>query len=544
MRFTYKDSRGKEIALDSVEALAARIELGAVDALTELYDASTDTWGPAESHEIFRQLLAEAAARDLGAAFSPPVPAAGSPPPESAPLSNDDALSNVDSLTRLAASDTFGSTDADDDEDHTILIDGALELEDTSEDISVNSAAVSREPPMDGFRARVADPWEAEARLTEEEPAEEPVETPRAAAKLEIDDSWGSSGEHPFDSSDAGADGDGGWPEAAFELDDEPEPSGIARVFETLSIPAVQWTCLAAAVLVMAFFGSAAAPGLLLRTLLTVVGVVGVGAATGLVLWKDPERRTLIPAATFGLIVMMSVPLFLVGTRVEAATSPDSTRTAQRPTVAPGDAPAANPGEAAMEGRAMDEVIEGLDSLAVAYGLNRRPADWLHGIYLANASKYPEVEDYWQRYGAYLDEVRSQDAEWFRQSYEDRLTVAGINPSAVQGLVDRGMQRFHSTAVRRQQLYSTMQDLVNGSLELHVLLMEREDDIAYDPFDDGGVSDAPVVEAVPNSPELEDEMWALIGRIALALESISDVGDTAPTSLQSALVDSVRASIR
>jgi len=98
--------------------------------------------------------------------------------------------------------------------------------------------------------------------------------------------------------------------------------------------------------------------------------------------------------------------------------------------------------------------------------------------------------------------------------------------------------------VRRQALYSTMQDLVSGALELHLLLLEREDDIAYDPFDDGGVSDAPVVEAVPNSPELEDQMWALIGQIALALESISDVGDTAPTSLQSALVDSVRASIR
>ncbi len=53
-----------------------------------------------------------------------------------------------------------------------------------------------------------------------------------------------------------------------------------------------------------------------------------------------------------------------------------------------------------------------------------------------------------------------------------------------------------------------------------------------------------MVEAVPNDPELEDEMWALIGSLALALERITELGETSPGHLQQALADSLKASIR
>lgn len=568
MRFRYIDSKGKEIALDSVEALAARIELGAVDGSTELFDAETGAWGPAEDNPVFLQLLAEAAARDIGSAAAggapfdpgaitiPPLPTAGgsglapapsaSGPPEPAP--DDSATADAD--------DTFD-----------LGITGDLELE--SPEAAGNDAGLTREPPMEGFRATVSDAWEADLAVPDAPtdatpvPAEAvPAAEDQAPSGMELDDAWGKDqpwGQedeadeqafpHPSDGDPFALPSDGGWPEEALLEDHRPEPTGLEKLQERLSSPVLQWVFLVAAVLVMAFFGSAVGEGLLLRGLLTVGGVAVMGLVTGFFLWGDAEKRTLIPAATFGLITLASVPLFLAGTRAEAAdraVDVAATESARQASVRSGSgvAPPANAGEIAMESRALEEVIEGLDSLAVSYRLDRRPGDWLHGIYLANASRYPDVQDYWERYGRYLEEVRTQDAEWFAENYELRLRAAGVGEPAIEGLVSRGLERFMSTSDRRADLYDRMQELVEGSLELHNLLLERESDIEYTPFDQGGLSEAPVVEAVTEDGELEDEMWGLIARIATSLESVSELGETSPARLQAAMVDSIRASIR
>lgn len=42
MRFAYIDSQGNEVSIPSVDALALRIELGAIGPHTELYDAQAD----------------------------------------------------------------------------------------------------------------------------------------------------------------------------------------------------------------------------------------------------------------------------------------------------------------------------------------------------------------------------------------------------------------------------------------------------------------------------------------------------------------------
>ena len=59
MRFIYVDSRGNEVEVASVEALAARIQLGAIVAETRLYDEAADLWAPAEAHPVYRQILRE-----------------------------------------------------------------------------------------------------------------------------------------------------------------------------------------------------------------------------------------------------------------------------------------------------------------------------------------------------------------------------------------------------------------------------------------------------------------------------------------------------
>jgi hypothetical protein len=619
MRFRYIDGRGKEITLDSVEALAARIELGAVSAATELYDARTDSWGPAESHAIYSQVLEEAATRDYGGSVVAPTtsfsgPDLGSdsptgptdadqpsavvdPEPEDAgdapettdPFALDIKPDLLDAapmaMADLALEAEAVPVDAGQAEDPGLDIGGTLELA-APVGLTTNDAALDREPPLEGFSARPEGSWDADgvAATTDHDltGADDP------SGDLVIDHGWGSgryedddtpgdgvpaggareerprpfnAPTHRFDADDpfekpsfeaedpfaASTFADAPWPEVDVADDVDDAAASWTQALSFLSSPPVQWSLLVGSFLVMALFGSAVTSGLLLRGLLTVGVVLGLGLVTGLFLWRDPVRRSLIPAATFGLVTVLSVPLFSMGPRVDAAEAPTPTaRTAARTSVdvPSGPVPEANPGEAAMEAHALEEVVAGLDSLAISYGLNRRPAEWLQGVYLANASWFPQVQDYWERYQRYVDEIETQDAEWFRSSYQARLRDTGVAPGAVEGLVERGMSRFYASAGRRQELYNTMQELAAGALELHTLLLEREADIDYEPYSQNGVSADPVVEAVPNDPELEDEMWAIIGSLALALERITDLGETSPGHLQQALADSIKASIR
>src|SRR5690606_21419672 len=78
MRFAYIDSQGNEVPIPSVDALALRIELGAIGPDTELYDAQADRWAPAEAHEIFHTLSRDVA----GEGFLVPAPP---PPPDEPP---------------------------------------------------------------------------------------------------------------------------------------------------------------------------------------------------------------------------------------------------------------------------------------------------------------------------------------------------------------------------------------------------------------------------------------------------------------------------
>ena len=77
MRFAYIDSQGNEVPIPSIDALALRIELGAVGPDTELYDAQADHWGPAHTHEIFHSLSRDAEEEGF---MAPPPPAAVAPP--------------------------------------------------------------------------------------------------------------------------------------------------------------------------------------------------------------------------------------------------------------------------------------------------------------------------------------------------------------------------------------------------------------------------------------------------------------------------------
>ena len=118
------------------------------------------------------------------------------------------------------------------------------------------------------------------------------------------------------------------------------------------------------------------------------------------------------------------------------------------------------------------------------------------------------------------------------------LSVAvGEDEAAV--LLERADSGFLSTRQSRFESYAQMDDLVNASLGLHDFLLANESDIAYDPAA-GGVSQDPVLEAVPSSPELRDQMWDMVDGITSALDALGTLDRVTTERLLAVLFDRIR----
>ena len=196
MRFAYIDSQGNEVPIPGVDALALRIELGAIGPETQLYDAQADRWGAAESHEIFHTLSREAG--EDGGFVAPPPPASSAPLEEVEPESTD----ALDPAEEEGASEGAGEGDempedagfADDlqltlteEEPAGEMGLGSMDLELTEESTAPESPP-SLEPPP---------------------PSDPPVEDPEPARELEQNDA-------AFDF--------GGMDHLELEEEDDPQP--------------------------------------------------------------------------------------------------------------------------------------------------------------------------------------------------------------------------------------------------------------------------------------------------------------------------------
>lgn len=164
-------------------------------------------------------------------------------------------------------------------------------------------------------------------------------------------------------------------------------------------------------------------------------------------------------------------------------------------------------------------MIAGMDSLRTAHAVVAVPPIWLEGAYLADASRYPEVKEFWTRYRGFLHEVQATDTMLFRAGFMKQLESQGIGGALMSMRVAQATREFSRSQPERARVYLNMQELAAASLALHDLLVERADDIEYDPAVQAGVSREPVVEAVVQDTVLRDRMWMLMERIFASLES-------------------------
>ena len=533
MRFAYMDSHGNEVAIPSVDALALRIELGAISADTELYDAQADRWGPAHTHDIFHTLTRDAGEEGLVApppAMASPPPASESPSVEGAESEADPGLDDLDFSLADApevepaggasadAGDTdFGevgfdpapeavdkpSGDGSDEEygsfdlgDFSGLIEEELSVGDVSEPETVSAdpgggmdspmdlsgAGMQLEPPMDfggGGDTGIADGGlELDKPLSDYTP-----EAPPAEQQEDQDDS-------PMDF--------GGVTSSPAVSD----PSETARVAGGDEVPRER--------------KPRSRPSAPRRPKKAPVGmIVGVvvilgGGAAGFFAWQLFTGTEVVETPALPPVVIPDIPAELLPRMRDMAEA------------------------------AVIAMVEDLRGRSAALDIPTQPRDaWLGGNYLSNASQFEDIEQFWVGIERFVDDVRSTDAQLFHDKYVQQTEAAGIAADTAAMLIERADSGFVAARDSRFEAYNLMDDLLNAALDLHLFLLDNEQLIEYEPAS-AGISRDPVLEAVPSTEMLGDEMWGLVGGITDALAALGTLDRVTRERLFAVLFDRIR----
>lgn len=253
------------------------------------------------------------------------------------------------------------------------------------------------------------------------------------------------------------------------------------------------------------------------------------------------RRRRFTAAATAGVgLLAIFAARGIVGGADPAAEA--------SPVIDTGPPPAANPVLEAQiqeaEGSAFQDMIVAMDSLRGVYDVAGAPRDWLSGHYLANASEYADVQEWWQRYHTYVTELRGRDEELFRRGFVDRLERSGLEGAVLSMRLARATEEFRGTGASRDTVYSAMNEMATAALELHELLVAREDDIVYTPVRPGVVTRDPVVEAVPTDDELRREIWDTLDRLFAGMDVVLGGVPGSGGQLSDAALEGIRSTVQ
>ena len=161
------------------------------------------------------------------------------------------------------------------------------------------------------------------------------------------------------------------------------------------------------------------------------------------------------------------------------------------------------------------------------------------GNYLSNASQFEDIEQFWVGIERFVDDVRSTDAQLFHDKYVQQTEAARIAADTAAMLIERADSGFVAARDRRLEAYNLMDDLLNAALDLHLFLLDNEQLIAYEPAT-AGVSRDPVLEAVPSTEMLGEEMWGLVGGITDALAALGTLDRVTRERLFAVLFDRIR----
>jgi hypothetical protein len=578
MRFAYIDSQGNEVSIPSIDALALRIELGAIGPDTELYDAAADRWAPAHQHEIFHTL-----SRSKEEGFvAPPPPVAHAP----GPSQEEGAAGEVGEPAETEAAAT--GEEPEPASDHSEALEPEVE-EEVRLDFTLTDADPAAKDEQEGVDESPEDVGELmEFEFTEQPFGEPEAEDPGAESgdgaseepgafdfgdmeSLELEEEeeeeedsalpgHGMKLEEPLSGGEMDFSGQGMErldasldlepPMSDFTAETPPSwmeqegPESEPEDGEIMDLSRPEGP------------GADEEPGAAPPTRRRADG--GEGGDAGGSPPKRPEprsrpspprRRKRFPIGTVVGVVVVLVAVGVGGwfgwstfqARRVAARAAAAKEAALPPVTIPEIPAGLRPrmrelGEAALSG-----MIQQFRADENASGIPAGPSSaWLGGAYLSNASRYPDIQRYWVLIDSFVDHLRTTDTKVFHDQYVKELDSAGIQGDTASMLLARADSGFLATRAARLEAYNQMDDLTNAALDLHQFLLRHEADITYAPAA-GGVSQDPVLEAVPSTKALGTRMWGMVDRITGALNELGTLDKVTTDRLFTALFGKVRA---
>lgn len=196
---------------------------------------------------------------------------------------------------------------------------------------------------------------------------------------------------------------------------------------------------------------------------------------------------------------------------------------------------------AAPEREGVEEMVEGMDSLRASYDVEAVPEAWLEGEYIGQASAHPEIEEFWERFQDFTDALRARDTALFRKGLVRRLRARDVPDPMVSIRLASAVEGFEARQPGRDTVYRRMDGLARRALELHQLLVEREDDLEHDPTTTTRAARNPILQAWSEDPRLTDSIWALLDDILGELAFLQGDRDTSRDQVMDRILERIRA---
>lgn len=524
MRFAYIDSQGNEVPIPSIDALALRIELGAVRPDTQLYDAHADHWGPAHTHEIFHSLSRDAEGEGF---MAPPPPVAAAPPTSGRPAAK--PAPEAPSAAPVAEEE-------EEEEGAGVDFDLGLTLAEPPPGPPEDAAA----PAIGGFRDLDLDLDFAEPSLA-----------PSLVAEPEPSDSGGGG----FDFGDLGSglelegsllDDDA----PATDLDFSSPVSDLGGGGDDLQLEQP-----------MSSFSPESPPGWIAKS-----GADEVMDFSAVTAEEEADHHPVAPVAevparqrkspkdrpsapkfksqrSLSAPIVLVVVLLALGVGGYVGWPMLSARLAERsapdrpPVMMPTIPEELLPQMRSLGQDAIADVVSQVSESTRVPGAPAEPdGDWLAGVYLGNASRFASIEAFWSSIEDFMEGMRAAEWQLYHDKYVERVGREGMAAETAAQLTERADSGFVAAQPQREQAYTQMETLAEASLALHDFLLENEDRIEHRP----GVTSAtdpnvdPVLE-IAASEVLRSRMLQMFDDITDSLEALGSLDRVTRERLTAAL---------
>ena len=122
----------------------------------------------------------------------------------------------------------------------------------------------------------------------------------------------------------------------------------------------------------------------------------------------------------------------------------------------------------------------------------------------------------------------------------DDLRAHGMVPEIRDEIVDLILADFGDRYVQMGAAFDDLTIVADAALDLHSFLVLKEAEIEYAPFTQSGVSQDPIVEAVPQTEQTRDDLWERLGRLTTRLEELNALDRVTTARLQDVLLTRLR----